>query len=370
MAGHKCCPAPCDPATPCTCDCEDCIQCCWAVGDKITYKHEWDSYSLQRTTPPLAPFQGPKCWTQSFTGGAVEVDYTMLQCGEIEGQFAIVFALDTGGAKGITFNKGTGFYEKAAGGGQYPLFPRLILFCGQGDGDRIWAGASISLEQLYDITICVGHCNRCTGVGAGSIVCQCAGFQSFDPDPCASGTAGFTSLSPCWCKECVQRVDECGGLIGYCLNAAKSQECACTGNFYSNYSDPITSVPACGFGCEEEAGSANITFFKDYCDVMSVDLLQIYPKEDSDRQCRWEIDEECCQKKKLCAGEDCSDVLLPQLSQPTYPVLGVPAACPEDYPGNCDCNSVIGDYVDNCAPPEQDQDGCGGNGFLTIGNCT
>jgi hypothetical protein len=371
MAGHRCCPEPCDkePGGPCSCDCEDCVECCWAVGDKITYRHSWETYELQRTTPPNSPFIGPLCWRQEFYGGEVEVDYTMLFCGNLPEGFAVVFAIDTASQKGISYNKATGFYEKAAGRGAYPLFPRLVLFCGTGDGDRVWAGASITLNELYDLTPCVAACNDCVGVGTGSITCQCAGYTQFESDPCNAGAGGFTSQSPCWCEECVERVDECGGVIAYCLHADKSQECACTGNFYSNYSDPITSVQSCGFGCEEEAGSANITFFKDYCAVRSVDVLEIAPKVGTDRDCRWWEDEECCQKKKLCPTGECSDVLEPQLAEPDYPLLP-PGDCPDGYPGGCDCNSVVGDYVDTCAPPEEERDGCGGNGFLVIGNCT
>lgn len=363
--GHRCCPEPCEPKTnSCSCDCEECVECCWAVGDRLVLRHTWEQFSITSTAPGTQ-FNPPLCWTKRFIGGSAQVDYRMLQCGLVNEEFAVVFAIDTSSAKGVTLNKGTGFYEISAGGGKYPLYPRLVLFCGLGDGDRVWAGASPELSQLYDLTPCIGHCQQCLG-RTGTPACACGGFNEYEPDPCNAGAGGFTSNSPCWCESCVEFNEECGGYIGYCLNAQKSQECICSGNFYSGYTDPNTSVTECGFGCEEDAAGAITTFYKDYCDYRSVDVLEILPPEGDLRSCLWWVDEECCSKRKECIPPfDCDDVKMPIQAQPDFP-LTTPAACPDDYPGNCDCNTSLGGWT-SCLPNETT--GCGGNGVLPITSC-
>lgn len=359
MGMHRCCEADCD-----RCNCDECSDCCWSQGDKVRYSHTWGSFSMRETVPPLAPSFPPKCFNTSFQGGSIEVTYTMIGCQTLLGEFAIVFQLDTAG-QGITYNKALGLYEVKAGGGKYPLFPRLVLFCGLGDGDRSWAGADELLQTFYDPAACVVRCSKCTGAATATIACDCAGFTAYDPDPCNSTGGGLLSDAPCQCKPCLARVDECDGMIQYCLYAAPERACACSaGNTYGAYLNGGQAV--CGFGCPEDLdASGNTSFIVETCDVRSVDVLEIEAVDP--RDCRWSTTALECVPKSTC-GTNCTANLTPTLTQPSYPIT-TPARCPDGFPGACDCFSVTQDYLDNCAPEETGGLVCTGGGGTLIGSC-
>lgn len=358
MAQHRCCPGDCDP-----CDCDECNQCCWAPGDKVEYSHTWGGFTVRETIPPLAPLFPPKCFNTQFASGSMSVTYTMIECKTVLGEFAIIFQLDTGSGTGITYNKALGLYEVKAGGGKYPLFPKLVLFCGTGDGDRSWAGADELLLTFYDPAACVVRCSKCIGAVSATIACDCEGFTAFDSDPCNSSGGGLLTDAPCQCKPCVARVDECDGMIQYCLFAFPERACACTsGNYYAAYGNPAE----CGFGCPEDAVSAgNTAFIVETCDVRAVDVLEISPVGLG--PCRWSTTLAECIPKGSC-NNDCTTNLDPSLSQPSYPIT-VPARCPDGFPGDCDCFSVTQDYLDNCAPEEVEGLVCSGGGGTVIGSC-
>jgi hypothetical protein len=358
MAGHKCCPAPCDeePGGPCNCDCNPpCPECCWKVGDKVKFKHTWESYTLRRSIAASFPFHGPLCWLQDYEGGSVEVTYVNIKCATIEGEPAHIWALDTS-TTSVSYNKGLAVYEAKVGNGWYPLFPKLVMLCGSGGPDPYWVGMNLGETQIFDLAACVGHCNACRGDAGASASCQAPQcLTGFEPLPCQFTAGALTSESPCWCDDCAERQDACGGMIYYCLQGDKSQYCVCTGNLYGAYAG------GCDTGCEEDVVTGR--WLLDECDLRSTSVLEIEPDPVMSRQCLHHIEDECCKTKKTCPPGECEDVEEVNLGEPEWPLGPTPWKCPEDYPGSCDCFTSAPNF-NNCLPANIE--GCGGLGKVPM----
>lgn len=344
MGSHRCC-CPEDPGGQCDCDCTSgvCDECCWSPGDLVEYDHDWrGSFTWQKTVYRAFGFNTThKCWQDSYEGGQVTVRYACvgcINCPVVEG-IAYVFALLTAGKEAINADKikgGKWIDDEFI----YDLPNYLLLTCRTEDGFKHWMRSNTGTcgeGDIFELDRCVNPCF--TG-------CQNVSYTPCDPDqPIGDGCAdqgGIPVSSPdnFNCPNCSDMVEDCGGYRAYCAIRRVDQECVWSGNT----AGIGANSGVCEVACEDELSS--ISWPLTTCTVKLMQTLTILPPANSDRNCRWFDEEDCCKQRKTSptGGED---VTLPDLlSSPTIP----DQSFPDDWSGNCDCQTNP-QSAGECGPP-------------------